>query len=107
MWRIEPSEIHKAGMIWGGAAHCTSTRRSRANTKTWRRHLNDSGKKFQVSHLMGIDTMRRGQVQRIGSEKRMRPHNFAMIVVALVIVNTQIPVAHDQGNMTLRVCHTR
>jgi hypothetical protein len=57
--------------------------------------------------VMGIDTMRRGQVQRIGSEKRTRPHNFAMIVVALVIVNTQIPVAHDQGNMTLRVCHTR
>jgi hypothetical protein len=29
----------------------------------------------------------------------MRPHNFAMMIVALV-VTTQIPGAHAQGNMT-------
>jgi biopolymer transport protein ExbB len=45
--------------------------------------------------------MRRRQVLRsIGNEKRMRYHKFAMMVFALVIVTTQNPAAHAQGNMT-------
>jgi hypothetical protein len=45
--------------------------------------------------------MRRGQVLRsTGNEKRMRRHTFAIMAVALVIVTTQNPAAHAQGNMT-------
>ena len=58
-------------------------------------------KKLQVTYMKGVDAMRRGPVLRsTGNEKRMRRDIFGMMAVALVIVTTQNPAAHAQGNMT-------